>query len=97
MFYSSNAVCCRDDIIVFSVLLQVLESVGFVNVRAEDRTDLFVASLKRELKEATSIRTEFIQVLAFHQCNTSEKIFVHYRVRLGYRVYFRGEPERNCT
>ena len=68
MFYSSNAVCCRDDIIVFSVLLQVLESVGFVNVRAEDRTDLFVASLKRELKEATSIRTEFIQVLAFHQC-----------------------------
>ena len=40
---------------------QVLESAGFVNVRAEDKTDMFVDMLKRELKRTTAIKDDFIQ------------------------------------
>lgn len=47
----------------FSPLLQLLEDVGFVNVRAEDRTDQFVNMLKKELQRMKDIREDFIKVL----------------------------------
>jgi len=40
---------------------KVLEDAGFVNVKAIDRTDLFVQSLKKEITYATSIKEEFIK------------------------------------
>ena len=44
---------------------QLLEQVGFINVRAEDRTELFVRMLKKELKRLTDMRDEFIKVRFF--------------------------------
>lgn len=41
---------------------QVLESAGFVNVQALDRTDLFVASLQREVNYTKSIKDQYIEV-----------------------------------
>ncbi|KAK3086427.1 hypothetical protein FSP39_018332 [Pinctada imbricata] len=40
---------------------EVLEEAGFVNVRADDRTDLFVESLKKEIRNTEKIKDEFIQ------------------------------------
>jgi len=42
-----------------------LEEVGFVNVRAEDRTELFVRMLKKEVKRLTDIQEEFVKVTLF--------------------------------
>ncbi|KAL3859677.1 hypothetical protein ACJMK2_009885 [Sinanodonta woodiana] len=39
----------------------VLKEAGFCNVQADDRTDLFVACLQKELERITSIREEFIK------------------------------------
>lgn len=44
---------------------QLLEEAGFVNVRAEDRTELFVRMLKKELKRLTDSRDEFIKACLF--------------------------------
>jgi len=44
---------------------QLLEDIGFVSVQAEDRTELFVRMLKKELKRLTDIRDEFIKVSFF--------------------------------
>ena len=41
-------------------LIQVLEEAGFINVEAEDRTDLFVESLKKELVKTEAIKEQFI-------------------------------------
>ncbi|KAJ8302833.1 hypothetical protein KUTeg_019229 [Tegillarca granosa] len=40
---------------------KVLEEAGFTNVKAEDRTDLFVKSLEKELERAETIKDEFLQ------------------------------------
>ncbi|XP_013391180.1 phosphoethanolamine N-methyltransferase-like [Lingula anatina] len=40
---------------------KLLEKVGFVNVRAEDRTDHFIDVLQRELKRTESIKDDFIK------------------------------------
>jgi phosphoethanolamine N-methyltransferase len=40
---------------------KVLEDVGFTKVRAEDKTDLFVCMLKKELQRIDDIRDEFIK------------------------------------
>jgi len=50
----------------------VLEDVGFVNVRAEDRTELFVRMLKKELKRLTDIRDEFVKVSLIRDGNDYE-------------------------
>jgi len=42
-----------------------LEEVGFVNVRAEDRTELFVRMLKKQLKRLADMRNKFVQVSLF--------------------------------
>jgi phosphoethanolamine N-methyltransferase len=39
---------------------KVLEEVGFVSVKAEDRTDMFVESLKKELNRINDIKDDFI-------------------------------------
>jgi hypothetical protein len=39
-----------------------LEAAGFSNVKAQDRTDLFVRSLEKELVVAESVKKEFLQV-----------------------------------
>ena len=44
------------------ICLQLLSKAGFSNVVAKDRTDLFVASLKKELAYTQSIKEEFIKV-----------------------------------
>ena len=49
-----------DEVTVWS--LQLLEQAGFVNVRAEDRSQQFIQVLKRELKTTEAIREEFIKV-----------------------------------
>jgi len=41
---------------------QLLEEVGFVNVRAEDRSEMFLRILKKELKRLTDNRDEFLKV-----------------------------------
>lgn len=46
----------------FGVKFQVLEQAGFVNVKAEDRTDLFVKSLEKELVKTEKIKDEFVKV-----------------------------------
>lgn len=40
---------------------KVLEDAGFVQVKAEDRTDLFIQSLKNELVKFETIKEEFVQ------------------------------------
>lgn len=40
---------------------EVLEAAGFSNVKAQDRTDLFVRSLEKELVVAESVKKEFLQ------------------------------------
>jgi len=40
---------------------QLLEEVGFVSVRAEDRTEFFVRMLKKELKRLTDSHDEFVK------------------------------------
>lgn len=45
------------------MIFQVLEAAGFKNVKAEDRTDLFVKSLEKELDRAETIKDEFLQVI----------------------------------
>jgi len=55
-----------------SCWLQLLEDVGFVNVRAEDRTELFVRMLKKELKRLTDIRDEFVKVSLIRDGNDCE-------------------------
>ena len=42
---------------------QVLEDAGFIQVKAEDRTDLFIQSLKNELVKFETIKEEFVQVI----------------------------------
>ena len=42
--------------------LQLLEEVGFVNVRAEDRSETLERMLKKELKRLTDNRDEFLKV-----------------------------------
>ena len=42
--------------------LQLLEEVGFVNVRTEDRTETLERMLKKELKRLTDNRDEFLKV-----------------------------------
>lgn len=42
--------------------MQVLEDVGFVNVKAEDRTGQFVKMLEKELKRIENIKDDFIKV-----------------------------------
>jgi len=44
---------------------QLLEEVGFVSVRAEDRTELFVRMLKKELKRLTDSHDEFVKACLF--------------------------------
>lgn len=41
---------------------QVLEEAGFVNVKADDRTDLFVESLEKELTRTEKIKEDFVKV-----------------------------------
>lgn len=40
---------------------QIFTNLGFKNVKALDRTDLFVESLKNELKKMDQIKDEFIK------------------------------------
>lgn len=47
---------------VVCMVWQLLEDVGFVNVKAEDKTDLFVRMLKKELKRLTDIHDDFVKV-----------------------------------
>lgn len=41
---------------------QILEKAGFINVKAEDKTDLFLEILAKELKRLESIKDEFLKV-----------------------------------
>jgi len=41
---------------------QLLEEVGFVSVRAEDRSETFLRILKKELKRLTDNRDKFLKV-----------------------------------
>lgn len=40
---------------------KVLEKAGFVNVKADDRTDLFVESLEKELVRTETIKDDFVK------------------------------------
>ena len=40
----------------------MLQDVGFVNVKAEDRTDQFVKMLEKELKHIENIKEDFVKV-----------------------------------
>lgn len=44
---------------------QVLKAAGFTNVDAQDRTDLFVQSLEKELVVAEGLREDFVKVFRF--------------------------------
>jgi len=44
---------------------QLLEEAGFVSVRAEDRTQLFVRMLEKELKRLTDSHDEFVKACLF--------------------------------
>lgn len=39
-----------------------MEKAGFVNVKADDRTDLFVESLEKELVRTETIKDDFVKV-----------------------------------
>lgn len=39
-----------------------MEKAGFVNVKADDRTDLFVESLEKELARTETIKDDFVKV-----------------------------------
>jgi len=43
-------------------ILQVLSEAGFTKVDAQDRTDLFIQSLEKELGIAEGMKDEFIKV-----------------------------------
>ncbi|KAK2142169.1 hypothetical protein LSH36_988g00035 [Paralvinella palmiformis] len=43
----------------------ILEKVGFVNVKAEDKTSLFIDVLSKELKKMETVKDEFLQVCNF--------------------------------
>ncbi|KAK2150774.1 hypothetical protein LSH36_390g02124 [Paralvinella palmiformis] len=43
---------------------KILEKVGFVNVKAEDRTSLFIEVLSKELKKMETVKDEFLQAFA---------------------------------
>jgi len=59
--------------------LQLLGEVGFVSVRAEDRTELFVRMLKKEVKRLTDSQDEFIKVgLTFSAVNFLKINFYFY-------------------
>ena len=42
---------------------QLLTRVGFSDVKAEDKTELFVRMLNKELKRLTGMREQFIKVI----------------------------------
>ena len=46
----------------FSVIMQALEDVGFMNVIAEDRTEQFVDVLQKELSRTLAIKDDFVKV-----------------------------------
>ena len=47
-------------------LFQVLSEAGFTKVDAQDRTDLFIQSLEKELGIAEGMKDEFIKVRTTH-------------------------------
>jgi len=61
-------------------VFQILEKVGFVNVKAEDRTSLFIEVLSKELKKMETVKDEFLQV-----CNFRLKIkLIHFSIHANY-------------
>ena len=46
----------------YSVIMQALEEVGFVNVIAEDRSEQFVDVLQKELNRTLAIKDDFVRV-----------------------------------
>ena len=51
--------------VCFFCVFQILEKVGFVNVKAEDKTSLFIDLVSKELKKIETIKEEFLQVCNF--------------------------------
>jgi len=64
------ALCC--------VLSQLLQRVGFVNVSAQDKTELFVRMLKKELKRLTDIHEEFVKASSFTIITSDSNAFTFF-------------------
>jgi len=48
--------------------LQIIEKVGFVDVKAEDKTEMFKDVIKRELQKTETIKDDFIKVSLCCSC-----------------------------
>ena len=51
------------DLLTTTEYENLLKDTGFVNIKAEDKTDMFSDYLNKELTYLNSIKDEFIQVL----------------------------------
>jgi len=47
----------------FIIIFKVIEKVGFTQVKAEDKTEMFIRVLQRELGELRGMKNDYIKVI----------------------------------